>query len=84
MEDLINAKPKAKKDPTDTVVEPKAKAKSAPSKIIVKEIIKQVPRAKRKPSAFNNFISEQIKTHKKSFTEAISEWNKSKETTLQK
>lgn len=58
--------------------EPKQKLNKEVNPVIIKEIIREVPRAKRPPSAFNTFMSDEMKNKKLTFVEAIAKWNENK------
>lgn len=80
------AKPKAKTEPKSESppkveikekAEPKVKAEPK-AKAEKPQVIVQQVKVKRAPSAYNNYISEQTKGGKMSFTDAVQSWkNKS-------
>lgn len=67
--ELVKAAPKAA---------PKPEAKAQRPQIIKETIIKEVPRAKKPPSEYNKFMTEQIKVNKMSFGEAAKLWTSNK------
>lgn len=62
----------------------KPKSENVKGNVVIKEIIREVPRTKKAPSAFNKFISDNIKTNKLSFKESIDLWNKQKAEKVEK
>lgn len=68
------SKPEAKPEPKP---EPKLK-ESKQKPVIIREIIKSVPRTKRAPTAFNTFMGEKTKGNAMCFKDAIALWNEQK------
>lgn len=79
---VVEAKPEAKskveaKAKAEAKVKPEPKVKE-PKPVIIREIIKEISRPKRAPTAFNLFMGEHTKNNKMGFKEAINLWNEQK------
>lgn len=72
------AKPKAEAKPKPEAKEPKAKAEPKPkaekANVIIREIVKHIPKVKRAPTAYNKFIGDYTKGTGKTFTDATNAW----------
>ncbi len=73
------AKAEAKQKPEAKVeAKPKAKEPKAEKPVIIREIIKHIPKQKRQASEYNKFIGQFTRGTGKSFTEATTAWKEHK------